>query len=129
MITLKKNMRPLSLKSTIDLLVYLSVALGILLLIQLYWLVPAWLFYSVLGGWIAYLAITLTIVTHHDAAYPAVLILAMVTLLVSLPQPEHYEFVQSGQWLPSLTFVAGSAIQTALLVLVPLYLLKKRKTN
>jgi hypothetical protein len=118
-----------SLKRTVDFLIYISVALGILLLLQLYSLVPSWLFYSVLTGWVGYLAVALAIATHHDAAYPVALILAVLTLLVSLPQPEHYAYVQAGVSLASATFAAGSVLQIALLILIPVYLLKKRKTN
>jgi hypothetical protein len=118
-----------SLKRSVDFLIYLSVALGILLLFQLHSLVPSWLFYSVLIGWGAYLIVALAIATHHDAAYPVALLLAVLTLIVSLPQPEHYSYVQAGLSLASATFAAGSVLQIALLVLIPLYLLRKRKTR
>jgi len=118
-----------SLKRVIDLTLYLSVALGVVLLLQLHSLVPLWLFYSVLTGWIVYFAVALAIATHHDAAYPVALILAVLTLLVSLPQPEHYAYMQAGFSLASATFATGSVLQIALLILIPVYLLRKRKTN
>jgi hypothetical protein len=118
-----------SLKRTVNLLLYISVALGILLLLQLYSLVPPWLFYSVLTGWFTYLIVALAIATHHNAAYPAALILAVLTLLVSLPQPEHYAYMQTGVSLASATFAAGSVLQIVLLILIPVYLFRKRKTN
>ena len=118
-----------SLKRTVDLTLYLSVALGVVLLLQLHSLVPLWLFYSVLTGWIAYFAVALAIATHHDAAYPVALILAVLTLLVSLPQPEHYAYMQAGFSLASATFATGSVLQIVVLILIPVYLLRKRKTN
>ncbi len=114
-----------SLKRTIDLLIYLSVALGIVLLPQLYLSVPTWLFYSVFGGWLAYVIVALIAATGREIAYPLALILSLLTLLVSLPQPEHYSFVAAGLSLASAIFIIGSTLQLALLVLIPAYLLRK----
>lgn len=60
------------LKRAIDSLIYLSVALGLVLLPQLYGLVPSWLFYSVLGGWLAYVAVAILVATGRAVAYPLV---------------------------------------------------------
>ena len=114
-------------RRAIDLLIYLSVALGIVLLPQIYSVVPLWLFYSVLAGWIAYVLVAMATATHHKAAYPVALLLAILTLSVSLPEPEHYTFAKDGMWLATLTFMIGSILQLALLVLIPVYLIKNRK--
>jgi len=47
-------MDTITIRRMIDLLIYLSVALGLVLL-QIHALVPVWLFYSVSAGWVAYL--------------------------------------------------------------------------
>ena len=62
-------------------------------------------------------------------AYPLTLVLAVLTLAVSLPQPAHYSFVEAGPSLASATFVVGSALQLALLVLVPVYLYHTKSTK
>jgi hypothetical protein len=116
------------LTKAIDVLVYASVALGVVLLLQLRVLVPAWLFYSVLTGWFIYLLVSIGIATGHRTLYPAVALLAVVTLLVSLPQPEHYSYVTAGSFLPSLTFLLGSALQIAILVQLSIYYLKRRRS-
>jgi hypothetical protein len=110
----------------IDLFIYLSVALGVVLLPQLYVLVPSWLFYSVFGGWLAYVVVAIIAATGHKVAYPFALVLSILTLLVSLPRPEHYSFVSAGFSLASMTFVVGSVIQLALLILIPAYLVRER---
>lgn len=115
-----------SLRRAIDLLIYLSVALGFVLLPQLYVLVPTWLFYSVVGGWLAYLIVAIMAATGHKVAYPLALVLSILTLLVSFPQPEHYSLVSAGFSLASMTFLIGSALQLALLILIPAYFLRKR---
>ncbi len=115
-----------SLRHTIDLLVYLSVVLGIGLLPQLYGLVPSSLFYSVLGGWLAYLIVAIIAATGHRIAYRLAFVLSILTLALSLPQPEHYSFMKAGMLLASVTFVIGSMLQVALLILIPIYLLRNR---
>lgn len=116
-----------SLNRTIDLLIYLSVALGVVLLPQLYGIVPTWLFYSVLGGWLAYLLVAVLTATGHKIAYALAFVLSILTLAVSLPQPEHQSFVMAGLSLASLTFLTGSALQLAILILIPAYFLRKRR--
>ena len=120
-------MRVGQLKQAVNLLIFLSVALGILLLAQLQILVPTWLFYSVLLGWFAYLLVAIVALSGRRIAYPFAFILSMLTLAVSLPQPEHFAFASEGMWLATFTFAAGSALQIALLILIPIYLVKSRK--
>jgi hypothetical protein len=111
----------------VDALIYASVLLGVALLLQLYVLIPMWLFYSVLTGWLAYVVDAVAVATHHKIAYPIALILAALTLFVSLPQPEHYSFVAAGISAASITFLGGSLLQIALLILIPTYLIRERR--
>ncbi len=115
-----------SLRRAIDSLIYLSVALGIVLLPQLYGVVPGWLFYSVLGGWLAYSLVAVLTATGRKVAYPLAFILAILTLAVSLPQPEHFSFVEAGLSLASITFLVGSVLQMMLLILIPVYFWRKK---
>jgi hypothetical protein len=122
-------MNVVRLKHFIDLLIYLSVALGVILVAQIYFLVPAWLFYSVLAGWLAYLLVAFVAASGRRIAYPAAFVLAVLTLAVSLPQPEHYSFASEGMWVATLTFATGSVLQIALLIVIPLYLARQRKSG
>ena len=117
----------ISLRRTIDLLIYLTVALGVVLLAQLFQLVPTWLFFSVLVGWLAYLATAVMVAAGRRIAYPLAFVLSILTLGVSLPQPEHYSYVEAGISLASSTFIVGSALQVVLLILIPIYLYRTRK--
>jgi hypothetical protein len=119
-----------SLRGVVDLLIYASAALGVVLLPQLYGLVPMWLFSSVLVGWLAYVVVAVLAARGRAIAYPLALVLAILTLAVSLPQPEHYSFVEAGFSLASSTFIVGSAVQIVLLILTSIYLFrrKSRKT-
>ena len=111
-------------KTTANWLIYASIIIGVALIVQLYSLVPSWLFYSVLAGWIAYLITGLAAALHKSAAYPLSLVLAVLTLAVSLPRSEHYMF---GISVASLTFIAGSVLQVGVIVSVARYLLLKKR--
>lgn len=117
------------LRRAIDLLIYLSVAVGIVLLPQLYVLVPLWLFLSVLVGWLAYSAVAVLATVGRRIAYPLAFVLSILTLAVSLPQPEHYAYVSAGFSLASSTFIVGSVLQVFLLVLIPIYLYRTRTSR
>src|SRR2546428_11829455 len=102
--------------------------LGVYLLLQLYALfVPFWLFFSVLAGWLFYLLVAIGVATGRDKAYPPALVLSIVTLAVSLPQPEHYSLADAGPTLASLTFMAGAPLQTGGVILLPSFLVFQRK--
>src|SRR5881409_1141900 len=115
-----------TLKGTANLLIYASIFIGAVLLIQLFAIVPVWLFYSVLAGWIAYLIVALAVAKGLKMAYPLSLVLAILTLAVSLPRPEHDSLVQSGPSPASLTFIAGSVLQVAVILTVTSYLFMTR---
>ena len=116
------------LKRGADWLIYASVILGVALLVQLYALmVPSWLFYSILAGWLLYLLVAIGVATGRDKAYPPALVLSIVTLAVSLPQPEHYSLADAGPTLASLTFMAGSLLQAGVIILVTSFLVLKRR--
>ncbi len=109
-------------------LIYASVMLGVALLVQLYVLVvPSWLFDSILVGWILYLVVAIAVASGRDKAYPAALVLSIITLAVSLPQPEHYSLAEAGPTLASLTFITGSVLQVGVIVLIASFLFLERK--
>ncbi|MEM4311479.1 MAG: hypothetical protein QXX95_03735 [Nitrososphaerales archaeon] len=114
------------LRMAINLLIYLSVFLGLLLILQIYGVVSEGLFYSILIGWITYFILAVLTFMNKGFVYPIVLVLATLTLMVSLPQTTHYTFIIKGNILASITFLAGSSFQIVLLILIPLYL-KRRK--
>jgi len=123
------RMNATALRRAIDLLIYLSVALGVVLLAQIYFMVPAWLFYPVLAGWFAYLLVAIAAATGRKIAYPMAFVLSILTLIVSLPQSEHYSFASEGMWMATFTFAAGSVLQIALLILIPIYLVRNRRSG
>jgi hypothetical protein len=111
-------------------LIYASVILGVALVAQLFALtVPSWLFYSIFAGWVVYLVAAIAVATGRDKAYSAALVLSIVTLAVSLPQPEHYSLAEAGLTLASLTFVAGSLLQIGVIILTTSFLILKRRQS
>ena len=119
----------LQLKTTLRWLIYGSVALGVIVLIQLYLIVPTWLFYSILGGWLSYLAVAIAAAKERESAYPAALVLSIITLIVTLPRREHQNLVLGGVSIGSITFLVGSALQAAVAVLAAAYLVAGRKLH
>jgi hypothetical protein len=113
-----------------DWLIYASVILGVALLAQLYALmVPSWLFYSILAGWLLYLLVAIGVATGRDKAYLPALVLSIVTLGVSLPQPDHYSLADAGPTLASLTFIAGSLLQVGVIILVTSFLILEKRQS
>jgi hypothetical protein len=117
----------LQLKRMVRWLIYGSITLGVILLIQLYGIVPSWLFYSILGGWLLYFVVAIAAATGKEGAYQAALVLSIVTLFVTLPNREHQNLVLSGVSIGSLTFLLGSVLQVAIAVLVTVELAATRK--
>jgi len=118
------------LKRIANLLIYASVVLGVALLAQLYLLnVPSWLLYSILAGWLLYLITAVAVAAGREKGYPVALVLAIVTLAVSLPQPEHYSLADAGPTLASITFLAGSLLQIGVIAIISYSMLLKRRAN
>ena len=118
-----------TLKTLTRFLIYASILLGATLLVELYAVVPVWLFYSVLAGWVAYLITAVAIAKDLKIAYPLSLILAILTLFVSLPQPEHHSLVEAGPSPASVTFIVGSVLQVAVILTVSSYLVLTRRIS
>jgi len=118
-----------TLKTLTRFLIYSSILLGAILLVELYAVVPVWLSYSVLAGWVAYLFIAVAIAKDLKIAYPLSLVLAILTLAVSLSQPEHHSLVQAGPSPASLTFIVGSILQVAVILTVSSYLVLTRRIS
>ena len=118
-----------TLKTLTRFLIYASILLGATLLVELYAVVPVWLFYSVLAGWVAYLITAVAIAKDLKIAYPFSLVLAVLTLAVSLPQPEHHSLVEAGPSPASVTFIVGSVLQLAVILTVSSYLALTRRMS
>jgi hypothetical protein len=117
-----------ALKKTVDGLIYASVFLGLLLLYEVSGVVPGWLQASLFGGEMAYALTSLAVAKQYRWSYYIIVVLAVVVLAASLPQPQHYAFATTGQVVPFLIFAAGSVMQVCLIVLIPIYLRRSRKT-
>lgn len=100
--------------------------MGPLLLYQLYVLAPRFLFYSVFAGWVAYSAAAAGVVAKNRPAHYVVILLALLVLVLSLPQPEHYSFFYSGDYLAALTFLVGDLLQVLVILFTLLVIREKR---
>jgi hypothetical protein len=119
-----------SLDSAIAWFVYGSVALGAVFLAVARTLVPGFpdfLWYSILGGEIAYLVCAITVALKVRGARYFALGLAILTLAVSLPQPEHYSFAETGQIAAFLIFSGGTVLQVLVIISVALRAIRRPK--
>jgi hypothetical protein len=118
-----------ALKRLVDSMVYASVLLGLLLLYAASALVPTWLLASLAAGEVAYGLAAVGVARGYRKAYYAVIVLALLVLAASLPQPEHYAFATEGDIAQFLIFLAGSVLQAALLISIPVHLIASRRSS
>lgn len=119
--------RTLRIGKAIQASVFLSVILGVLFLAQAYSLVPSFVFEFVAVGWVLFVVDAVLTFLSPKPAYALALALAVLALASSLPQSSHWAFIANGDVLPAFTFLAGSAVQVALVVLVLYYFIPRRK--
>jgi hypothetical protein len=110
-------------------LVYASVVLGLLFLYVLYGTagIPSFLFPSILAGEVIWVVCAVAISRRVKWAPYMAVVLAVITLSVSLPQPTHYDFAETGQVVAFLIFTGGSVLQFALIAAVGLFVYRSRR--
>jgi hypothetical protein len=101
--------------------------LGVAFLVQVYGVVPSWLFLSVSVGWGLFVVDSVLTFVRPRISYYLAFALAVLAFVSSVPQTAHYAFIEQGLLLPSATFLLGSAVQVLLIVVVPYHLLKTRR--
>jgi len=109
--------------------VYSSVVLGVLFLYVLYGTpgIPAFLFPSILGGEVIWLVCAVAISRSARWAPYMALVLALITLAISVSQPTHYTFAESGQIIAFLIFTGGSILQVALIASISLFVYRSKR--
>jgi len=120
-----------SVEKAITWLVYASVVLGVLFLYTIHGIAdfPNWLFYSIAFGEGLWVVCAVAVLRGARWAPYLALVLALITLAVSLPQPTHYTFASTGQFLAFFIFAGGSVIQVALIVAVGLWFFRSRRAG
>jgi len=110
-------------------LVYASVVLGLLFLYVLYGTagIPSFLFPSIAIGEVIWIVCAIAISRKVRWAPYMAVVLALITLAVSLPQPTHYNFAETGQVVAFLIFTGGSVLQFALIAAVALFVFRSRR--
>ena len=117
------------LEKAIAWLVYASVVLGVLFLYVLHGTggIPSFLFPSILVGEIVWIVCAVAISRKARWAPYMAVVLAVITLGVSLPQPTHYTFAETGQVVAFLIFTGGAVLQFALIAAVALFVFRSRR--
>ena len=123
--------RPVAtLEKAIAWLVYASVLLGVLFLYVLHGTpgIPGFLFPSIFVGEVIWILCAVAITRKVRWAPYLAVVLAVITLGVSLPQPTHYDFAQAGQIVNFLIFSGGAVLQFALIAAVGLFVYRSRRS-
>jgi hypothetical protein len=109
-------------------LVYASVVLGVIFLLVLRGIsgFPGWLFYSIMAGEGLWIICAVGITRRARWAPYMALLLAIITLAVSLPQPTHYSFAESGQIFDFAIFAGGAVLQVALVIAIAMRFVRSR---
>jgi hypothetical protein len=117
------------LEKAIAWLVYASVVLGLLFLYVLHGTagIPSFLFPSIAVGEVIWIGCAVAISRRVVWAPYMAVVLAVITLAVSLPQPTHYDFAETGQVVAFVIFTGGSALQFALIGAVALFVIRSRR--
>ena len=108
-------------------LILFSAVLGALFLWEASGLLPASVFDIIAVGWALFVVDSAMTFVRPVASYYLGLVLAVLALSASLPQPAHYTFFAAGEILAGATFTAGTAAQFALIALVVYYAVISRK--
>jgi hypothetical protein len=126
---LRSRSRVTRLDKAIAWLVYASVLLGVLFLYVLHGTggIPSFLFPSILVGELVWIVCAVAISRKAKWAPYMAVVLSVITLAVSLPQPTHYTFAETGQVVAFLIFTGGSILQFALIMAVALFVYRSRR--
>ena len=118
-----------TLEKAIALLFYASVLLGVLFLYVLYGTpgIPAFLFPSILAGEVIWIVCAVAISRRARWAPYMAVVLGVITLAISLSQPTHLTFAETGQLVAFLIFAGGSVLQVALIAAVSLFVVRSRR--
>jgi hypothetical protein len=108
-------------------LILLATVLGALFLWEVYPLLPAAGFDFVAIGWVLFVVDSILTFIRPRASFYLGFVLALVALVASFGEPEHYQILQSGDPLHVSTLVLGDAIEILLLLLVPYFFLRARR--
>lgn len=108
-------------------LIIFSAFLGAVFLWEAHPLLPTMVFGFIFVGWALFVVDSFLTFVKPVPSFYLGLVLAVLALTASLPQPVHYTFFSDGQYLAAATFVLGSATQVALILLVAYYAISSRR--
>ena len=108
-------------------LIIFSTILGVFFLLQVYSLLPTFVFDAIAFGWVLWVIdSTLTFLRPNISIYLG-LLLAFLTLAATLSQPEHYSLLGSGDVEAAATLVVGSSAQVGIILAVAYRLFAGRR--
>ena len=102
---------------------------GVVFLWEVYPLLPSFVFDFVAAGWVCFVIDSALTFFRPRASFALGLVLAILGLASSLPQPEHYAFFQEGNLAAAATFSIGTIAELLIVGLVAYYFFTGRKQD
>jgi hypothetical protein len=118
-----------SLPRAIQGLIIFTTAFGVFFLWEVYPLLPTFVFDFVAAGWACFVVDSVLTFIRPRASYVLGLVLAILAMAVSLPQPEHYALIEGGDLTAAVILVVGTAAEACIVILVAYYFVSTRKED
>lgn len=110
-----------SVPRAIQSLILFSTVLGVFFLWQAYPLLPSFVFDFVSFGWVLFVTASVITFVKPKASFYLALVLAVLALISTLSQPEHYALVENGNVPATITLFLGSAAEILIIALTVYY--------
>ncbi|MDG6988881.1 MAG: hypothetical protein JRN21_06095 [Nitrososphaerota archaeon] len=111
-----------SIQRAIQVSILFATLFGVPFLVEVYPVLPAFVFDSVAFGWVLFVADSALTFVRPRASYYLGLVLAAVALLVTWSQPEHLRLIEGGDLVAAATIVIGTIAEVAIIGLTAYFL-------
>ncbi|MCX8201407.1 MAG: hypothetical protein N3H84_04820 [Candidatus Caldarchaeum sp.] len=111
------------------LLLILSSLLGVVFMAVALPVVPPWLAAILLTGFGGFLVATFLALRGKKVGYWVGLVLAVLVLLVSFPDPDHQIFLRTGRILESTILIVGNILQVAYIAAFIQQTIRRKQTS
>ena len=118
-----------SLPRAIQGVIIFTTVFGVVFLWEVYPLLPAFVFDFVAIGWVCFVVDSFLTFFRPRASYALGLVLAVLAMAVSLPQPEHYALIEGGDVAAAATLFIGTGAEVLIIILVAYYFIASRKED
>lgn len=110
-------------------LILFSTILGVFFLYQAYPLLPPAIFGFVAFGWVLFVIDSILTFVRPRISYYLGVVLAILALLATISQPQHFAIVMSGNLAAAATIVLGSSAEVLLIIFGAYFIISERRKD